>query len=118
MPKPKSLGQVFRRLREEAGLTRFALAKAARLDPAVLTRIETDERPNMRFSTVCQIAGALGVSMDDIAARAGLLRRKGVVRGRPEAQGARLLSDVEAVGKLLERASTKVRDLETTIKPK
>lgn len=65
---------MIRELREEAGLTRNALAKAACLDPAALMRIEDGDLKDPRFSTVCQIAVALGLPVDAIAARVGLMK--------------------------------------------
>ena len=66
------LGKVIRSLRIKAGISRHALAKLAHLDPAVLTRIEEEERPGGRFATVCRLAEALDVSIDQLASDAGL----------------------------------------------
>lgn len=97
----KSLGRVILELREEVGLTRRALARAAKLDPATLSRIETEDRVGLRFVTVCQLAAALGVSLDEIAARAGLTKMKGLVKSRPVAKGAELLKGLDAIDSLL-----------------
>jgi len=82
MPRSvSSVGRVLRALRKEAGLSVAALARAAKLDPATLTRIEAEDRTHVRFSSVCQVASALGVSMDEIASQVGLIKEeaRGVV---------------------------------------
>jgi transcriptional regulator with XRE-family HTH domain len=70
---PKTLGRVIKELREESGLTKFALAKSAGIDPAVLARLEAGERETPRFPTLCRIAAALGVSLDALAIECGYL---------------------------------------------
>lgn len=115
---PKTLGQAIRELREQAGVTRSALARAAHLDPAVLSRIEAGERSDLRFSTVCRLAAALGVSTDDIAARAGLLKHKGVVPGAPAAYGAKFQTSISGLETLLSRAGEHVAQLKKLIRPR
>jgi transcriptional regulator with XRE-family HTH domain len=62
-------------LREETGVSRASLARAAKLAPAEVTRIETESRTNLRFQTVCRLAAAFGITTDEIAVRAGLKAR-------------------------------------------
>jgi transcriptional regulator with XRE-family HTH domain len=107
----KSLGRVIRDLRQEAGLTRAELARAANLDPAALTHIEKEDRTELRFTTVCQLSAALGISTDEFAVRAGLLKAKGVVRGRPSGKGAALLAGLNALESLLARAALQLGQL-------
>lgn len=73
---PQSLGDVLRALRGSAGITRQALAKAAGIDPAALARIETQSGAGIPFATLCRLADALDVSLDDLAGAAGLRRNK------------------------------------------
>lgn len=105
----KSVGRVLQELRSEAGLTVAALARAAHLEPAAISRIETGERPNVRFTTMCQLAAALGVSVDEIAMRAGIVKQKGVIRGgSASAPSAAALEGLTAVESLLEQARYRV----------
>lgn len=106
----KPLGRVIMQARKEANLRPVDLARAAGLDPAALSRIEREERPNLTFATACQIAAALGLSLDDLANRAGMLKSRGVVRGGA-GQGATFLKGVAALESLLERASSKAASL-------
>jgi len=71
----KPLGRVIMELREETGVSRASLARAAKLAPAEVTRIETESRTNLRFQTVCRLAAAFGITTDEIAVRAGLKSR-------------------------------------------
>ena len=52
--------------RSHRGLTRDALAAAARVTPSYLTEIETGKKPGS-FAAIAKLAGALKVSLDDIA---------------------------------------------------
>ena len=112
-----SLGRVLRDLRKETGLTRAALAQAAGLDPGALSRIESGDRPNLRFSTVCRLAAALGVSIDDIAARAGLTAAKGILQGKPIAQGAAVLHGVQSAEASLDQAQRTLADVKKRLLP-
>jgi len=115
LSRAKPLGRALRALRQEAGLTRFALAKAARLDPAALSRIEGGSRVDVRFSAVCQLAAALGISVDEIALRAGLLNRKGVPHGRVKAQRAALAHGLRSLERVLVRATATIERLRSTL---
>lgn len=104
----KSLGRLVRDIREEAGISRAALARASNLTAPEVSRIELEARTNVRFSTVCRIATALGVSLDDLAARAGLVKAKILPRARVEASIATLLTKLDAVESTLSRAGREV----------
>lgn len=104
----KSLGQLIGELREEAGISRSALAKAAKLSPPEVSRIELEGRTNLRFSTVCRIASVLGISLDDLASRAGLTRIGPIPRKRVQATMANLVSKLDAVESVIARAARQV----------
>jgi DNA-binding XRE family transcriptional regulator len=53
--------------RTHRGMTREALAAAAGVSPSYLTEIETRRKPGS-FDAMIKLAGALRVSLDDIAA--------------------------------------------------
>jgi DNA-binding XRE family transcriptional regulator len=53
--------------RAHRGMTREALANAAGVSPSYLTEIETRRKPGS-FDAIAKLAGALKVSLDDIAA--------------------------------------------------
>jgi len=53
--------------RAHRGLTREALAAAARVAPSYLTEIETGRKPGS-FNALAKLAVALDISLDDIAA--------------------------------------------------
>jgi transcriptional regulator with XRE-family HTH domain len=101
----KSIGRVIRELREEVGLSRAALARAAKLDPAALAHIEKEERRELRFTTICRLSVALGIPTDEIAARAGLIRPNSVGRSKPNAKMASMAASIEALEPLLSKAS-------------
>lgn len=111
----KRLGRVLWELREEAHLSIAALARAAGLDPGALSRLESEDRTHVRFATVCQIAEALGVPMEEIAARAGLIRPQGS-RKSPQAQAASLLEEVVALERGLDRARQRLENIKKTLK--
>jgi transcriptional regulator with XRE-family HTH domain len=49
-----------------------ALAKAAGMSPIAVSRIEGRKTDDLRFGSVAKLAKALGLSLDAVAARAGL----------------------------------------------
>lgn len=61
-----ALGQAIRRLRDERGATQEVLAKEAGITPNMLSLIERG-RGNPSWVTLRGIAGALGVSVADLA---------------------------------------------------
>lgn len=69
MPKkkqPQPLGERIAELREERKMSRYALAKAAKVDPSYLGKIELGERDNAGWLYVIRIADVLGVSLDEM----------------------------------------------------
>jgi transcriptional regulator with XRE-family HTH domain len=67
-----SVGKLIRDLRMQVGISGLALATSASVDPAVLTRLETQARSGVQFATVCRLAEALGVSVEELAVASGL----------------------------------------------
>lgn len=87
----KSVGEVLRAMREEADLSRSALARRAKMEPNALLRVENGAAPS--FEMVWRVAHALGVSLDAVAAAT-------FGRGaRPKAQVADAISE-EALSRL------------------
>jgi transcriptional regulator with XRE-family HTH domain len=91
------LGEVLIKLREEAGLTRRALAKAAKIDPTVLARLEYGEREEVRLETFCRLADVFGISLDELAAVAGFTAKKRAPNLSAAAEVARLKALLEKV---------------------
>jgi transcriptional regulator with XRE-family HTH domain len=63
------LGQAIRELREERGIPSERLAETAEVDKAHLNRAENHGR-NLTLFTMFRIAGALGVSLSALIAKA------------------------------------------------
>lgn len=57
-------GNRIRTARKNARITQENLAKKVGVSRATITRIETEESPNMTIYTALKIADALNVSMD------------------------------------------------------
>lgn len=55
-----------KQLRKEKRLTRAKLANLAGLRPSTLQNIENSSDPNPTFKTMCKIADALEISLDDL----------------------------------------------------
>lgn len=55
-----------KRIRKEKGLSRYQLAKMAGLRDSTLQNIENREDPNPTFKTMCKLADALEISLDDL----------------------------------------------------
>lgn len=68
-PQP-ALGSAIRRLRERRGFTQEALAHDAGITTGTLSQIERGQS-NPTWGTVRRIAGALNVSMDEVARLSG-----------------------------------------------
>lgn len=73
--------------------------------------MENEARTNLRFITVHRLASALGISLDDLAARAGLSGGTGVRKGRPVATAAKLLERTAIIESLLAKATREVAAL-------
>jgi len=109
----KSVGEVIKSLRKRVGITRHALAKAAQIDPAVLARLENDPRPGVQFATICRLAEALDVSVDDLAIDAGLKRTiKRSAKGGPPS--ILVVTRARSARGLLQRA---LRELDDAVGP-
>jgi len=65
----EALGHVLRELRTERGLTQRQLGEAADVNETWVSHIEAG-RSNPAWGTVARLAGALGVSIAEIAQRA------------------------------------------------
>lgn len=71
---PNGLGKAIRHLREERGLTQEGLAHEAGSTAATISAIERG-LSNPNWGTVEAIAGALGISIADLAGAAETWRR-------------------------------------------
>jgi transcriptional regulator with XRE-family HTH domain len=112
----KALGRIIQDLREEADLSRSSLARVARMTEAEVWRVENEARPNVRFITIFRLASALGISLDDLAARTGLAGGTGVRKGRPVATAAKLLERTAVVESLLAKAICEVAALKDKLR--
>ncbi len=54
------------RLRKEKGISRYKLAKKCGLRNSTLQNIEKSNDPNPTFKTMCKIADALDVTLDEL----------------------------------------------------
>jgi transcriptional regulator with XRE-family HTH domain len=105
----KALGPLIRSLRIRAGISRHALARLAKIDPAVLARIEESARPGVQFATVARLAEALGVSLDDLAASIGLRKLKGRKPTEP-GESAAIMAKARKARGFLQRALRELGD--------
>lgn len=53
-------------LREYRNLSRYKLSQISGVNESTLQAIENNENPNPTFRTMCKIADALDVSLDDL----------------------------------------------------
>jgi transcriptional regulator with XRE-family HTH domain len=70
-----TFGDYIKGLRKSINLSQRALAEKAGVSSAEISRLESGERKNPSPSTVKAIAGALGVSYEDLMARAGYMEK-------------------------------------------
>ncbi|QNE73893.1 helix-turn-helix domain-containing protein [Streptomyces finlayi] len=70
-PEERARGERLGRLLREArdGRSMVVIAASAGISPETLRKIETGRAPTPAFFTVAALAGALGLSMDDLLAR-------------------------------------------------
>jgi transcriptional regulator with XRE-family HTH domain len=61
----EDFGELLRRLREEAGLSQNALARAAGMSPSNVNRIEAAKQGVPRKTTIIKLVRALGLSLAD-----------------------------------------------------
>lgn len=104
-----SLGSALRELREEAAVSRSALARSAEIDVSTLARLEYGERATVNFEALCRIAEALNTSLDEIAARAGLLRRRGRRGGSAGVSAIAALEALQRVSSITSAALEVIR---------
>ena len=71
-----SLGEAIRTIRRDAGLSQKSVAQAAGIDQSYLSMIESGQRSNPGIRIIASVAQVLGVSIDELAARAGYLPRR------------------------------------------
>jgi transcriptional regulator with XRE-family HTH domain len=103
----KRIGPAIRAHREAEGLSQAAVARRAGIHAAMLSRIERDERSDPYFSTIAKVAAVLGLSLDELAAEAGLpsVRR---ARSATSAEAVRLDEDLATVSRHLARAQDRL----------
>jgi transcriptional regulator with XRE-family HTH domain len=65
----KSIGEILRQARREAGLSSRDLERLTGMSTASLSQIETGVRRDPGFRTVLRVARAIGISMEEIARR-------------------------------------------------
>lgn len=65
-----SLSDNVTRIRKQRGLSQNQLARNADISQQNVQRLESGERTNPSFETVCKIADALGVSLDELRGKA------------------------------------------------
>ena len=66
-----ALGRSIRAERRRAGLTQAELARKASIAPNHLSRLESGEKIDPRFTTIAKLAAALDVSLDALAHEGG-----------------------------------------------
>jgi transcriptional regulator with XRE-family HTH domain len=67
-----SLGRAIKHARTERGLSQAELARALGIQQNVLARLEDGGRADPRLSTIVAVTQALGISIDELVAEAGL----------------------------------------------
>lgn len=60
------LGLNIKRIREEKGISAYRLAKEAHVGVSTISQIESGKRQSLNSATVEKVAGALGVSADEL----------------------------------------------------
>jgi transcriptional regulator with XRE-family HTH domain len=86
-PQP-ALGRVVKRLRKERGLLQYQLAKAADVDPSVISHLELGHS-NPAWGTIKRVADGLGVEVADLAAEAAAIEREEEAARRRRARRAK-----------------------------
>jgi transcriptional regulator with XRE-family HTH domain len=61
------LGERLRKAREKLGIGLNEAAHRARISPSLLSRLENDERGDIRFTTAIRLYKALDVTLDHLA---------------------------------------------------
>ena len=65
----KRIGNRIRKVREGQGLTQADVARRARVDPSMLSRLEAGKLPDVTVKTLKKVASALSISLDDLIGR-------------------------------------------------
>ena len=105
-PVAKPVGEVLRDIREASGRPRSEIARAAKLDPSVLWRLENPrEGAQPSFDLVRRVAAALGVSLDDVSD--GVERRQRLAAPSAEDLIDRIRLTIDELSESLEPASRK-----------
>jgi transcriptional regulator with XRE-family HTH domain len=73
--RPVPIGEVIREARLKAGMTLRDVERLTGIDPSQLSQIELGKRQDPGFSTTARIAEGLGLSLDALAAKAGMLSK-------------------------------------------
>ena len=122
-----SLGRAIKDARTRRGLTQAQLARALGVQQNVVARLEDGGRADPRLSTVLAIAQALGMSVDTLAAEAGLTTapvRRDVMQARLAAtvHAARVareqLAELDETLEQLASATPAPRERRGTAKPR
>jgi transcriptional regulator with XRE-family HTH domain len=53
-------------IRKSKGFSRYKLSKLAGVKESTLQNIENSNNPNPTFTTMCKIADALGITLDEL----------------------------------------------------
>jgi len=80
-----SLGSTLRQAREATGLSLRGLARKIGISPAQISQIEGGTRKSPGFQSIAKIAAALSLSLDEVAAAAGLGAEPSAGTPRPTA---------------------------------
>lgn len=57
---------ILERIRKEKSISRYKLAKLSGVGESTLQMIENNHNPNPTFKTMCKIADALNVTLDEL----------------------------------------------------
>jgi transcriptional regulator with XRE-family HTH domain len=71
------IAQRLKALRENAGMSQQSLAVSAGLSVSLVSQIERGSRADPRMSTITALAGALGITLDELVGRNGPAPRHG-----------------------------------------
>lgn len=66
-----SIPQIVKAHRESAGLSLQDLSKKSGVSNSTISKIENEERPNLRWDTVCALVKALNFSEEEFLSMAG-----------------------------------------------
>ncbi|MFD6330292.1 helix-turn-helix domain-containing protein [Streptomyces niveus] len=97
-PEERERGERLGRLLREARGSRsmVEIAAVAGLSPETLRKIETGRAPTPAFFTVAALAGALGLSMDEIAAACSPLAADGLPTHPPAADASATTGGIDS----------------------